>query len=240
MLKIAICDDDTKQIQEIIEKLQIYQSSKVGFKYEIESFTNGEMLLAKYQKEEYFDCVFLDIYMEGMNGIETAKELRALGYEGQFIFLTSSTAHALDAYQLDAVQYLLKPVDMIDFTKAVDKFCVLAQMVVSKVIIVRAAGADYRIPVNTITYTESNGHYQEIHLANGQMHSMRSTITALYEQLEDDTFMQIGKSYIINFQFVKNISASSITMLDDSKIFPPRGNQQKIREQYFAFYQKNN
>lgn len=68
---------------------------------------------------------------------------------------------------------------------------------------------------------------------------MRSTFTSLSEQLDEPYFTTIGKSYILNLQFVKNISSTIITLNDGTQLFPPRGSHQKVREEYFAYYQAN-
>lgn len=69
---------------------------------------------------------------------------------------------------------------------------------------------------------------------------MRTTAAALSAQLDGmDCFTQIGKMYLINFHYVKNISSSTLTMVGGTEIFLPRGVYNRLVEQYFAFYQHN-
>lgn len=240
MLNIAICDDQSYEIDGIISKLNSYMLNHTYLEYYVHSYSSAEALLSDYDTGTLFDIILLDIYMEEKSGIEAANYLRSKNFSGQIIFLTSSTAHALEAYQVNAVQYLLKPIIHSTFALAMDQALVFLQASMPKSILIRSGGSDHIITVEKISYVQTNGHYQEIHLANGQMLAFRSTVTALYEQLDASYFMLVGKSYIINFHFVKKIHVSAITMLDGTELFPPRGSFQKIREQYFAFYQCNN
>lgn len=240
MLNIAICDDQSYEIDIVISSLDNYMSNHTYLEYCIHTYSSAESLLSEYDSGATFDIIFLDIYMGEKNGMDGAKYLRAKNFNGQIIFLTSSTAHALAAFQVNATQYLLKPIKHEAFSQAMSQALVYIQASVPRSILIRSDGSDYKITIKTIAYVLTNGHYQEIHLSNGQVLSFRSTVSALYEQLEAPYFMQVGKSYILNFHFVKKIHASAITMLDGTELFPPRGSYNKIREQYFAFYQANN
>lgn len=237
MLNIAICDDVNQEILTIRKKLQTYQQTHSDFTYIEHIYHSGEELVSAYEAGTTFDIIYLDIYMTGINGVEVAKHLRHTGYKGQLAFLTSSEAHALEAYQVDATSYLLKPVTQEVLSDSMDKLRILIQAALPRVILLRSSGEDYSIALDTITYTETNGHYQEVHLANGDMLPVRSTVTSLFENLNLPCFMLVGRSYILNFNFVRKISPSGITMNDGSNLFPPRGSLHKIREQYFKFYQ---
>lgn len=240
MLNIAICDDQSCEIDILVSELDNYMLNHACQEHYTHTYSSAEALLCDYDAGTSFDIIFVDIYMGEKTGIEAAHYLRAKNFSGQIIFLTSSTAHALEAYQVNALQYLLKPVIYETFALVMDQALIFLQATMPRSILIRSGGSDHTIRVERISYVQTNGHYQEIHLSNGQMLSFRSTVTALYEQLGASYFIQVGKSYIINFHFVKKIHTSAITMLDGTELFPPRGSYQKIREQYFAFYQGNN
>lgn len=82
------------------------------FSYDIVSFSRGEELMTEFRRTACQpDLVFLDIYMDGKNGIDTARLLRDMGYTGGIIFTTSSTEHVMNSYEINALYYLQKPCD---------------------------------------------------------------------------------------------------------------------------------
>lgn len=111
-MKIAIVDDnedDRKRLQEEITKICDNKSRK---DFEITEFFSGEdfiNLIVKNENKKYFDIVFLDIYMNGITGIETAKKLRETDNQSKIIFITTSNEFASESYEVKAYDYLIKP-----------------------------------------------------------------------------------------------------------------------------------
>ena len=111
-MKIAIVDDnedDRKRLQEEITKICDNKSRK---DFEITEFFSGEdfiNLIEKNENKKYFDIVFLDIYMNGITGIETAKKLRETDNQSKIIFITTSNEFASESYEVKAYDYLIKP-----------------------------------------------------------------------------------------------------------------------------------
>lgn len=204
MIKIAICDDNIDEINSHIEKLEAYAKFSLHkFEYETKTYISSEALVADFSAGEAYDIILLDIYMGGQNGIDAARKLRKLNYKGQIIFLTSSFNYSLAAFEVDATQYLVKPVLQEPFSKAMDKAAALLTYAQSKTIVVRSGGEDHSVAIDNICYSETNAHYQEINLASGRMLSVRSTATSLFQLLSEKNFIQIGKTYIVNISHIK-------------------------------------
>lgn len=109
--KIAICDDVEVERFVLRRQLMAYFQT-TGGEAEIREFESGESLLAEIE-EGYIlpDLIFLDIYMGDLNGMDTARRLRALGVKAPIVFLTASPDFALESYEVEASGYLLKPAD---------------------------------------------------------------------------------------------------------------------------------
>lgn len=103
MLKIAVCDDEPAYAKQISDRIKRFMPD-----CEIESFLSGEDLLLC---GALFDIYFLDIQMERMNGIETARKLREQDDESIIVFFTAAKEYVFDAFDVAALQYLVKPVD---------------------------------------------------------------------------------------------------------------------------------
>ena len=111
MLRIAICDDEEKQLNQTAALLNTYLQSRPGLHGQVETFRSGGALLAREEEREGFDLYVLDILMPKLSGIDTGRRLRALGEGGEIIYLTSSNDFAADSYGVRAFFYLLKPVE---------------------------------------------------------------------------------------------------------------------------------
>ena len=114
MIKIGICDDNAK----IVSKIKRYVESYDKEKADIRTFKNGEELLAE---EEVFDAIFLDIDMDGINGIETAQKIRIYDKDVKIIYITSYTEYTNAAFSVHAFGYLNKPVKQEEIFKQLDE-----------------------------------------------------------------------------------------------------------------------
>lgn len=118
-MKIAIVDDlelDAEQLSHLI--LSYMKEHRIPAAVP-EIFSNGETFLASFTAGS-FDIVFLDIYMDGLSGMETARKIRALDASCRIVFVTTSPDFAVDSYDVNAAFYLLKPVTMERVSKALE------------------------------------------------------------------------------------------------------------------------
>ena len=102
MLKIADCDDEPVFVEQISGRIKEYMPDAA-----IQGFFSSEDLLSQ---REVFDIYFLDIQMEKMNGVETAKKIRELDEESVIIFITGAKEYVFEAFDVAALHYLIKPV----------------------------------------------------------------------------------------------------------------------------------
>jgi DNA-binding LytR/AlgR family response regulator len=172
----------------------------------------------KFMLENPVDLVFLDIRMPGADGIEFAKTIPK---ETLVIFTTAYPEYAVDSYELDAIDYLLKPVELGRFQKAVEKACdyLLKQTkksqknqletVTQNHIFVKSDRRFYRILFENILFIEGLKDYIIIR-TNRQKIITKTTLKAIYEQLPQDIFMRINKSYIVNLNQIESFDANDI------------------------------
>ena len=118
MYMIALCDDEAAELNKIENLFSVYEEEHPESEFLIERFESAKELLYMIRGKNYIpDAIFMDIYMTDKEsnsstfGIEAAKELRGMNYKGKIVFLTSSKEHALDAFDVDALQYMIKPIE---------------------------------------------------------------------------------------------------------------------------------
>ncbi len=109
MLKIAICDDLHAEREHLIPMLREYLDAN-GIETELVEFDSGKALVQAFAPGE-FNLIFLDIYMDGITGVETARKLKAADSGCVIIFTTTSREHGADAFDIEAFHYLVKPID---------------------------------------------------------------------------------------------------------------------------------
>lgn len=109
MLRIALCDDEEKQLNQTAVLLNTYFQSRPDLCGQVETFRSGSALLARIEEAGGFDLYVLDILMPGLSGIDTGRRLRALGKGGEIIYLTSSNDFAADSYDVRAFSICSSP-----------------------------------------------------------------------------------------------------------------------------------
>lgn len=111
MYLIALCDDETEELNKTEQMLNSYKREHPEINFKTEHFGSADELLHMVRNENYVpDLMLMDIYMPEKPGIEAAKELRDMGNGSRIVFLTTSREHALEAFGVNAAQYLVKPV----------------------------------------------------------------------------------------------------------------------------------
>lgn len=238
MYIIAVCDDDEKELERIENFLLEYQRTKSRCEYKTEQFKSAETLLARIREDGYTpDLVLLDIFMQGKTGIEAAQELRDENCNSLIIFLTTSREYALEAYGVDAIQYLVKPLEQEQFFHAMDLASRQIDRRRESQIVVKVAGGGIRqIHSDDIIYCESQKNYQILYMANEE-YRVRMTVKELWSILEHiPQFSRCGRSYILNMDHIVSVEKEEILMKNERMIYIPRTVAAEFKKSYFSYY----
>ena len=219
MLRIAICDDEEKQLNQVASLLNTYFQSRPGLNGQVEMFRSGVALLDRAEDAEGFDLYVLDILMPELSGIDTGRRLRALGQGGEIIYLTSSNDFAADSYDVRAFFYLLKPVKEEKFFQVLDGAVEKLDRRRSTAVVVTTVDGPRRILLERIRYVERVGRCMRYYCTNGTIDSQ--TIRGSFREmaallLADRRFYLCGASFVLNFQHVTGVSGQT-ALLDNGK-----------------------
>jgi len=181
--------------------------------------------------------LFIDINMPDISGMEFVKSLANKPY---IVFTTAYSEYAVEGFQVDAVDYLLKPITFTNFLKAANKVKNLIELTVNnqKEIVNTTTNhlfvkSDYkliRIELADIKYIESQHEYIKIHLVNSNPVLTQLSLKSIEEQLPSDRFMRVHRSYIVNFAKISVIERNRIVF--DGKVYIP------VSEQYKKIFQE--
>ena len=226
--KLAICDDEPAQISHL-EAIVRRWAEESGHSCDISAFSSAENFLFEYGQGDVFDILLLDIEMRGMSGIDLAKRLREKGCRREIVFITSHFEFYGEGYEVDALHYLLKPVDADKLsavlTKATGR---LASAPPS--IIFQTDGETVRLREEDILYIESLLHYLVIRTETGE-YKFKGNLSVLAEQLSAD-FYRPHRSYLISLKHVTRISRTSVTLDDRIQIPLSRGKYDDINRAF--------
>lgn len=238
MYRIALCDDETMELDKVENLLEVYGKKNSSCFFEVKRFESAEELLMEVEEGKYEpDLVLLDIYMKGKLGTEAAKQLRVRGMKCLVVFLTVSREHALDAFGVDAAQYLLKPVTEGTLFPVLDKVFGEMAEAQKKYLLLEGNGKVYRVALRDIVYCEAQRKMQCIYMANGASLMLRMTMTKIYEKLSlYSEFVKVGVAYIVNLEHIENMNTQELQMDNGDKIYLPRGAHRILRGQYFDYY----
>lgn len=238
MYQIAICDDVAEELDKTEKMLKEYEQTHSGTEFSVECFDHADKLLEMVREKDYKpDLMLLDIYMPGKMGIEAARELREMGNQDRIIFLTTSREHALEAFGVGAVQYLVKPVEREVLYPVLDKVLEEIERVRSRYLLLRIEGKIRRVAVNDIVYCEAQGKIQNLYLKDGTQCLLRITIAEICRMLSGyREFVRIGVAYLVNLEHIDSLNAQELHLDSGKKIYLPRGSYQTLKERYFDYY----
>lgn len=242
----ALCDDETAELNKTEKILNDYEQEHPEVDFIIERFESADELIYRIEDKNYApDLIFMDIYMPGPGGVsdslgmEAAKKLRDMGSRAKLFFLTTSREFALEAFDVEAFQYLLKPISQERLFGALDRFLESEEEERKRYILLKKEGRFVKVAVNDIVYCEAQGKAQCLHFADGRECWQRMTMMELYELLSPyQEFAKIGVAFIVNLEYVDSLSAQDICLTGGRKIYLPRGAYKGLREQYFNYFCK--
>lgn len=197
-MRIAICDDDLREQKQIEDALRGWDPTRSA-----EKFSSGAALLDAAKNPPSFDIVFLDIYMPDENGIAIAKELREISPETGIVFVTTSREHAVEAFSLYALHYLVKPVT----TKGVvESFRRLTEFRSRhrESITLTVGSERYTVFLDQICFLESDNHTVNVSLSDGRVLKVRMSFKELENQM-DENFLRINRGIVVNMEYIARI-----------------------------------
>lgn len=234
-MNIAIIDDERPARMELQFLLaSIFENAQF---YEAESAETALQIL----NENYFQLIFLDINLGDMNGTVLASHIRETQPQAGIIFVTAYQDYAVKAFELDAVDYILKPFDLNRIRKTAAKLQMqgyIDQQESSLDKLALPAGDRIMlIDISDIVYIEANQRICEIHTIN-QVFEENVTLSRLLERLHGKPFYRIHKSYVVNLNYVKELipnynNGYAMNLHYASKPLPISRNEiKKIRHMY--------
>ena len=235
MIKIAFCDDDIEvlhQMNELIDRYRVERNEDITYA----AFQSPFELLTEIEKGIRPDILFLDVVMPGQNGMDVAKEIRQYDTNMKIIFLTSSPEFAVESYSVGAYFYQLKPIWEESFFRLMDAVLAECEKKKKNSLILRSKDGITRIDLQQLEYCEVLGRKLLFHLENGAVLESAGSLDDLAGQLmQYSNFFRPHRSFLVNMEYIQNISSRSIKMVNDAEIPIPHGKCSEIKNTYMEY-----
>lgn len=235
MIKIAFCDDDMEvlhQMNELIDRYRVERNEDITYA----AFQSPFELLTEIEKGIRPDILFLDVVMPGQNGMDVAKEIRQYDTNMKIIFLTSSLEFAVESYSVGAYFYQLKPIWEESFFRLMDAVLAECEKKKKNSLILRSKDGITRIDLQQLEYCEVLGRKLLFHLENGAVLESAGSLDDLAGQLmQYSNFFRPHRSFLVNMEYIQNISSRSIKMVNDAEIPIPHGKCSEIKNTYMEY-----
>ena len=223
-MRIAVCDDcrqDACAVRELLpgQEVKIYGSA--------------ESLLSDVEQDgKQFDLYLLDIFMEdSMSGIELAGKLHAWDEAAVICFVSASDDFYREAYDLYAVQYLIKPIGREELEKLINKVEKIFIKNKEKTLAYSWRRVSGVIPYGKILYISSREHVLSIHCTDGRVQESTGKLNDLEQQICGDTFLRCHQSFIVNVYHVREIAGMEIVLAEKEEKVP-------VSRRYYAAVQE--
>lgn len=233
--RLAICDDEEVHIENIRQYLAAYESES-GNHLVITSYASAIPLLKDLKdKEEKYDILFLDVDMPDMQGTDAAMEIRKFDKKTIICFITSYENYAYQAYQVDAVGYMVKPVTYASFKHTTDKIIVQIEYerdkeaAEDKYFSVKTERSQIIISVSNILYIEKRRNKCVFHLTDREV-TCYDTLSNVYARLNPQRFYYVHQGYIVNFDHIKEVLPDKIYLSSDLEVPVSRKYYKEMRE----------
>lgn len=231
MIKIA-CIDDEKDFRDTVSEFVSRYAKEKQIDYRMEYFSNGMDFLLK--KREFFNLLFVDVDMPEMDGMRLAGKIREYDEKCVIVFITNLQNYAIKGYEVNAFDYILKPLSYPIFEKKMDRIIPAVLRTSSQSIILTSDAEKKKVPVNDIIYVETDRHkviYHTLSQDIEQWCSMKET----YAALKDYGFELCNSCYLVNLKYVERISGDIITVTGGTELHMSRPRRKKFIDAVTSF-----
>lgn len=218
MIRIAIAEDDPSCCRVLEEHIARFREER-GMEIESVVFSDGLELVDGYRP--VWDVLLLDIEMPRMDGMTAAHRIRALDRDVVIIFITNMAKYAIKGYEVEALDFVLKPVGYFAFSTKLDKALLQVRSRPRKVLMVPQDDGVLRLSMGDIHYIEVIKHRLHLHTAEGVL-TMPGSLSEMEQQLAGEHFVRCNKGYLVNLRYVTLIKGDTVQVAGDTLLISRR------------------
>lgn len=224
LIKVAIVEDEESCALQTKEFLKNFEKES-EHRFDVDIFSNGLDFLVKYRSN--YEIVFMDIEMPFKTGIETAKRMRSQDNKAALIFITNSTKYAIASYEVNAIDYILKPIEYFNFTVKLKKALRQIEALNKESLFLPQEDGLIRLAIDDILYIEVSDHKLLFHCSSLH-YEIRGTLNRFEEKLVQHGFSMCNQCYLVNLRYVKKIEGVFVILSNDEILQISRPKRKKF------------
>ncbi len=209
-MKIAIVDDEQEQRDILMSYLKRF-SAENDVDIETDVFADPNVFLHSFN--ESYSLLLLDIEMPGMSGLDLAKKIRERGSNVGIIFVTVMAQYAINGYEVNALDFMVKPINYFPFSMKMLK--AYRNLNVGNRIILKSEGERVLVDERDILYIEGSNQYIVFHLSNQKPIRAKMSLKDIEEKLSKNLFERCSNSFIVNLDKITKISGNNLYIEED-------------------------
>lgn len=229
-MKIAICDDLEQERIQLKASVSEFLAGQ-GLTADICEYHSGEELLGAFAPG-MFSLIFLDIYMGGITGIQTAQKLKQADPDCLIVFITTSLEHGADAFDVDAYHYLVKPLDKTKLFTVLERWQNLLSEI--RTVALKCGRTTREVPIRDIVYIEVHGRTSTVHTLKETI-ATSMTLSSLEEALPAGQFVKPIRYCLAALRYIQHIGETSLRLTDDRELNISRAERENLRQQLSAY-----
>lgn len=237
MFNIAIIDDEDYFREDLKELVTSYMLEK-GYVFQIDTYSSGEEFISLGIEMFKYTIVFLDINMDKVDGVSTAKKLRAISKEIFIVFVTVNVEYVYEGYELDITRYLLKENSNLErsIIECLDAIIQKINYVIVKKIF-KFNETEKEVSLDRLLYIESKLHKLEFHVMEEKMklYTMYETLNDMEKELENFGFIRIHQSFLVNIKYIVNVLRYKAILSNGDELIIPKARYKEVRDAFIEY-----
>ncbi len=210
MFRVAIAEDEEAAVQQLQQFLHQFAEEN-DIEIQIDIFCSGAELTEHYRCR--WDLLILDVDMPVMNGLETARSIREADGDVCIIFITNLAQYAIKGYEVDAIDYILKPVNYYALSMRLKRVLRTVRSREEHRIVVKKDGDLIRLPLSRIFYIEVYSHNLNYHTAEGDLETGGPSLSHLEKELKQYGFVRCHNGYLVNLRYVDSVQGNNLCVM---------------------------
>ena len=234
MYNIAIVEDEQDAAETLLAYLKRYEKEN-NVTFQTTTFQNGITFLSGYRNA--YDLIFMDIEMPHMDGMTAAEKLREIDDVVSLMFVTNMSQYAVNGYEVDACDFLVKPVSYEVFAYKLRKTLAKIDRQPREELILQKKQNVIRLRISQILYVEVNSHQILYHMENDVIEDW-GTLVKIEKQLKPYHFSRCNSCYLVNLAHVDHMDQEYVYVGND-RLLLSRGKKQSFRQDMLDYLEVN-